>query len=602
MLTKMRENMALVMWILVIAFIGTIVFSWGMGGFKGKLKPGILANIDGKNITVEQFERIVQQAYENKMKDSTQQASDETIKEVREQAWNELVQNTLIDKEINRLGIPVTDREVAFAVRNSPPDFIQKSEYFQTDGKFDMSKYQSFLADPAAARDLVILEANYRQNMKSQKLIDRLLGTVRISKDEILQAYEDKNIKATVSYVFFDQNSVPKDSSDFPLDQVQEYYYKHVKDFKEPEKRNAEYVMFEVTPTEADTQAVEAQAEDLLVRIQAGEDFATLAKDNSEDQASAEKGGDLGFFGEGRMVKEFEEAAFAAKVGEVVGPVKSRFGYHIIKVTDRKIEDGKVQVRASHILLKFKAGNETIENARNNAYQFAQEAKKSNFHELAKLYGVTVQETDYFPAGDYIPRLGRLKALNEFIFNQPIGHTSETYYIRDAYYIFHIIGIRKETTKSLEEVKANINNILRDEQVSQELTQKAKEFRNQIQSPTDFERVAQQNSLKIDTVRTPFAFDDYIPGIGRQKVFNGTALELQQPGDISQPVPLSRGCYVIKLLTKTSFDSTDFKAQEQELSQQLLIQKRNTAYQDWLAQLKANASIKDHRYLYYRDY
>jgi hypothetical protein len=500
------------------------------------------------------------------------------------------------------LGIPVTDREVAFAVRNSPPEFIQKNEYFQTDGKFDMSKYQSFLSDPAAARDLVFLEENYRQSMKSQKLIDRLLGTVRVSKDEIIQAYQDKSLKVKVAYVFFDISSVPKDSSGFPQDRLQEYYFKHEKDFKEPEKRNAEYVVFAATPTEQDTEAVKAQAEDLIARINAGEDFATLATENSDDQASAKNGGDLGFFGQGRMVKEFEDAAFGAKVGEVVGPVESRFGYHIIKVTDRKIEDGKAQVKASHILLKFKAGNATVDNARNSANQFAQEAKKGDFHDLATVYGVTIQETDYFPRGDYIPKLGRMQALSDYIFNQPVGRTTDAYYIRDSYYVFHVIGARKETIKPLEEVKENINNILAGEQQSEEVLQKAKEFRSQIQNPNDFERLSEQFSLKVDTVETPFAFDDYIPGIGRQKAFNGAAVALHNLGDISQPVTLPRGCYVIKLLEKTPLDSTDFKAQEDNLTQQLLNQKRNQAYQAWMAQLKEHASIEDNRYLYYRDY
>lgn len=154
----------------------------------------------------------------------------------------------------------------------------------------------------------------------------------------------------------------------------------------------------------------------------------------------------------------------------------------------------------------------------------------------------------------------------------------------------------------MEEVKENINNILAGEQQSEEMLQKAKEFRSQIQNTNDFERLSQQLSLKIDTTKTPFAFDDYIPGIGRQKTFNGAAVALHNLGDISQPVTLPRGCYVMKLLERTPLDSTDFKAQEDNLSQQLLNQKRNQAYQAWMAQLKEHASIKDNRYLYYRDY
>jgi len=602
MLTKMRENMALVMWILVVAFVATIIFSWGMGGFKGNVKPGIIASIDGRDITMEYFENLIQNAYAAKQNETGEQLTEDQIKEIRQTVWDELIRNSLMDEEIRRLKIPVTDSEVAYAVRNSPPDFIRQHEAFQTDGKFDMSKYQQFLADPSAARDLMMIESSYRQSMKSQKLIDRIIGTVRISDDEVWEKYLNQNQKVKVSYVLFNLSAVPRDTLAFPDNELRDYYFSHVQDFNDPEKRDLEYVAFSTTPTREDTASTLDLANEIIDRAREGEDFATLAAEYSKDKANAEIGGDLGFFTRGRMVKEFEDAAFAARVGDLVGPVKTRFGYHIIKVTDRKTENGEEQVRASHILLTVEAGTETIESARKNAFQFAEEAKKGDFRELATVYGVEVSQTDFFPNTGYIPRLGKLQSLSDFAFQQPVGRTSEAYFVRDSYYVFRIAGAENERVKSFDEVKDDITNIMSEQQRLEALEKQARSFRDEIRQPDDFERIARQDSLELKDVTTPFTFDDYVPGIGRQKVFNGAALRLNAPGDISEPVKLTRGWSVIKLLEKTPIDSTNYMAKRDELRQQLIMQKRNEAYQAWLTELKDNANIKDYRYLYYRDY
>jgi peptidyl-prolyl cis-trans isomerase D len=602
MLTKMRENMALVMWILVIAFVGTIIFSWGMGGFRGKVKPGIIGSINGKDITMEYFENLVQNAYTQKLNETGEQPTEEEMKDLRRQVWDDLVRNTLMNDEIKRLRIPVTDREVAYAVRNSPPDFIRNLEAFQTDGKFDMSKYQQFLSDPSAARDLMMIENSYRESLKSQKLIDRIIETVRVSDDEIWESYLDKNQKVKVRYVLFNLGSVAGDTIQFSNQAMEDYYFNHPQDFKQPEERNLEYVTFSVQPTREDTQAAIDLANDIIGRLKEGEDFAKLAAEYSKDKSNAEKGGDLGWFGKGRMVKEFEDAAFNAKEGEIVGPIETRFGYHIIKVTGRRTEKGEEEVKASHILISIEPGNDTIENARRNASEFADEAKKMDFQELANTFNVKVSETGFFSNTGYIPRLGRLQSLSDFAFKQPIGRTSEVYYIRDTYYIFRIAGAKKERTKPFDEVKTDITRALNEQREFAILDSVAQGFRDSISTPNDFDRIAHKDSLEIKETTTPFAFDDYVPGVGKQTAFNGTALDLKEPGEISQPVKVNRGYAIIELLEKANVDSADFDVHKDEIEQQLLTQKRNEAYGAWLKQLQDKAKIQDLRYLYYHDF
>ncbi len=602
MLTKMRQNMAMVMWVLVIAFIGTIVFSWGMGGFQGKAKPGVVTSINGRDISIEYFENLVQQAYAQRIEESEEDPGPDIYKDIRQEVWDELVQQILMEDEFKRLGIPVTDQEVAFAVRNNPPEFIMSHENFQTDGQFDMSKYQDFLLNPAAARDLIMLEENYRANIKNQKLIDRVLGTVRVSENEIQRRFQDQNLRATVKYLQFDINDIPMDTTAFPEDEIADYYYAHIQDYKVEQARNAQFVSFSIQATYDDSLAVEDQARDIMERIQEGEDFAEMATIYSKDESNAQNGGELGFFGRNRMVKEFEEAAFAAEVGDLIGPVKTQFGFHIIKVTDRKTADGEEQIEASHILFKYEAGQETIENARSNALNFSEEAKERDFEELAAIYDLEVQETDYFTPSGYIPRIGRMQSLTDFIFNQPVGRTTEFYYVRDAYYIFRIADIRKESIQSMEEATENITNTLRNEDRFEALRLRTQAFHDRILTPEDFDRIAQEDSIEIKEVTSPFAWEDYIPGLGRLKEFNGAALALQEPGEVSEPVKTTRGYFIIQLLEKIEPDSAVFLSQRGELEQQILMEKRNAAYTGWLAQLQDNADIQDLRYLYYRDY
>ncbi len=114
--------------------------------------------------------------------------------------------------------------------------------------------------------------------------------------------------------------------SKFDDQEVREFYDKHSDEFKAGSEVRARHILVETG----------AEAEDILKRLKKGESFSELAKKLSKDKGSATKGGDLGFFGRGRMVPEFERVAFSLKPGEVSDPVKTRFGYHIIKVTDKK--------------------------------------------------------------------------------------------------------------------------------------------------------------------------------------------------------------------------------------------------------------------------
>ena len=338
-------------------------------------------------------------------------------------------------------------------------------------------------------------------------------------------------------------------------------------------------------------------AKDLLLRAKSGEDFAELAGTYSADN-SASQGGDLGFFKRGTMVKPFEEAAFSAKVGDIVGPVRTRYGLHIIKVTDRKRENGEEMVRASHILLKFEASPQTIEAARDSAGYLAALAKEEGWEKAVEAENAPAQSTPFFPEGSgFVPGIGVEREVSRFVFRNDVGSISDPIETEQGFVVVRIADRQKARTKSLEEVRAQIESLLKREKQKALAGDFARKIKKDIDNGESFEVIAKRDSLEHKTT-DPFTRNDFIPGIGRDPVFIGTAFALNT-GEISEPVEGMRGYYIIKLLEKTEFDEEDYKAKADLIRQDLERRKQQQAFAQWYENLKSRAEIKDYRNQYF---
>lgn len=601
MMQTMRQNMKLILWILVIAFIATIVFSWGMGGFRGRgPKQGIVASVNGEEISVDKLEDLIQRRYTYEQNQQKTDLSEAQISQIRSEVWDDLIRDLLVEQEVHKLGIRVSNQEIAFLIRNNPPDFIRQNEYFLTDGKFDMHKYQDFLRNPASARDLMMIEDSYRRTLPNQKLLNYILALATVTDQEAWQKYVDDNLKGKARYVLFATTDNKIDSSALTQKRIEDYYFTHREDYRVPEKRRILYVFFKEEPTREDSASVLELANELLDRLKKGEDFAELAKEYSEDR-SGENGGDLGFFGRGQMVPEFEEAAFSAKVGELVGPVQTKFGYHIIKVTDKKKEKGVEQIRASHILLKIKPSADTRDQVREIASGFADEIRQSDFAEAADIYNVQVDTTIFFERRNTIPGIGRLPAAVDFIFERPVGETSPVYSVRDGLVVFMIFEVQKEHIQTLGEMESRVIASLLQEDRLARARERCIEFRQSIEAPDQFISKAKEAGLTIAETEREFRFDDYVRDVGRDLAFTSAALALKE-GEVSPPVEGQRGYYLIQLIEKTGVDSSAFLEERANIRNQILNAKQNQFYSQWLEYARNHAKIKDYRYLYYRNY
>ena len=606
MLKTMRENTKIVLWFVIIGFVGMIVFAWGMdiSGLRSGKAHGVIGEVNGRKISPQEFQKAVQQAYAQAKQNSDQEPD---YRRLIQDTWESLVRNILLSQAIETQHITVTDKEVVYYLHTRPPDFLQQEQFkplFFTEDRFDPEKYRRFLNDPATfenetTRGLALYLENYaRSILPAQKLQERILGLARVTDAEVRQKYVEDYEKVQVRYIALPTNTIPDSSVEVSDGEIRAYYEGHKEDFYEEAKRRFVYVMFDKTPTAADSASVRAEAERLAQEARSGADFAELAKENSDDPGSAPKGGDLGYFGRGRMVPAFEEAAFALKVGQISDPVRSRFGWHIIKLEDRRRRDGKEEIRARHILLKIEPGDDTLQRARQRAEWLRDAAEEKGLVRAAEAENLTLRDTGFFAKGTFIPGIGGgIAALMDFAFRSDVG-ALRIYGNERAFYVLELAEKRKAGIRPLQEVEERVQRSVQNEKRKERARIRLQNVLDALSAGQSLEEAAAIDSLEVRESST-FSRNGYVSGVGSRNAFIGAAFQLQTPGQISDIVTTDRGAYILQLIERTPIDEAAFEQEKETLKQQLLQQEQNRLYASWFADLQDRAEIVDNRYLFY---
>jgi len=344
-----------------------------------------------------------------------------------------------------------------------------------------------------------------------------------------------------------------------------------------------------------DSVKVIQKAKELAREARNGADFAELASQNSQDYGAAKSGGDLGWGSKGTWVKPFEEAAFRAKIGEIVGPIRTPFGWHIIKVTGRD----KREVKVADLVEKIKASNKTIDDAFGTAQDFTSLSKDEGFEKSAELSHYEVLETPSFQKGSYVPGIGMNDAVVSFAFSKSLGSISDPISISNAVAVFKISDVRDDGVRPFDDVKATIRfPVLREKKLAK-IKGEVDRFYSTLTPASDL--IAAGSTLQdVTAMRTgPFTPTGTVNGVGRDPMFVGEALSLKQD-ELSKPFQGVRGYYIIKLLTKTPMDTARFTAEHNTLRDQILQEKKSRLLSDWMTALRAKADIVDDREKYYR--
>ena len=335
------------------------------------------------------------------------------------------------------------------------------------------------------------------------------------------------------------------------------------------------------------------KAKEVYAAAKRGENFADLARKHSTD-GSAANGGDLGWFGKGRMVKPFEEAAFKTKADQIVGPVRTQFGYHIIKVTAR---DNR-EVKFTDIHISVQISSQTKNDIEQRAQDFDYLAKQGDFLKEAAESKYNVSETPVFQKNASIPGVGLNSTLNKFAFSNKLGTVSDVITLQNGYGVYMISEVKEAGIRSFEELKANIDALVKREKKVEKTKALATELRQGAKPGDNLQSIAAKRA-GLSVIHFPsFTMASGLPGIGRDLgLFGG--LSSLAVGEISKPIEGSQGIFLIQFTSKTPFDSTSFGAQRIALHGQLLQEKRNKFLSDWTDHLKKSADIVDNRDLFY---
>ncbi len=346
-----------------------------------------------------------------------------TVAKLRRDVLEQLIENQVIVDEALKLGIVVTPQEVNQAVQreiDAVRDRLGGEEAFQEALKEERTTEAE-------------LRQRYAPDIKEQMLISRTVSREVQSKTSVTDAELKK---------FFEAN---RDSIG-----------------RQPEQLDMAHIMFAYEPDSANVRRARARADSLRKAILAGAPFEDVARQSSDDP-SGQRGGDLGTFGRGDMVPEFEEVAFRIKPGELSQPVRTRFGFHIIKVEERtaKTDSTEETVHARHVMVGLRPSPGDEERARKRAMVVRDSLLKgADFATMAKRYSQDTATKDSGGALGKISAGGLPPNLREVLTGLSIGEVSVPVKRDTGYHLFKLLGREPEKDYDFEEIKEQLRQMV----------------------------------------------------------------------------------------------------------------------------------------------
>lgn len=608
LMTAMREKMHVVLWALLALFLLSMTLGGLVGGANivdqifGNVNPQTtIAQINGENISPDRFNNMVNQQLQNS-RASGQEINDLLLQRARNSAWDNLIRDVLVSQVVEELGITSSDNEVIYHLENNPPPFLTQNPTFQTNGIFDNKKYLEALANPQGNEWAPIesfMRDTYIPNYKLQKMIDE---SIIITDEDIREEFIKRNVKFTLTGAHITSATVSKEDSKATDEEIKSYYEQNKSEFSHDGLRSISYVKWEKKPSSQDSIEASTLAKELYLKAKNGEDFAALANEHSMDSGNQNtKGGDLGWFKKGRMVKEFDEAAFKAKKGQIIGPIKSNFGFHVIHVRDiRKNEDGDKEVLASHILTQAEISPSTLSSMKRDVNLFSYDAQDYGFHETVDENKLNFESYNRFNESMYsIPGIGGLRTAIRFAFNGKLGQTSDIMENERYFIVCRIDSITNPGFKTLSEVKSQIATKLDREKIKASTLLEANDLLIKLTTKGSDLKYLIENEKELDGFKNESkTLLQGFTSIGRSFFVNGALLNAKK-GDILGPLETNRGQAIIELIEVEKFDSTKFETQKAQLRDLIFSRKQGQLFQAWIDGLKEEAEIIDNRKYYF---
>jgi peptidyl-prolyl cis-trans isomerase D len=598
MMRTMRASAKWIMGVVAFLFVGWMIYGYGMDiTGRGSARQNVIARVNGHPIDAQTFYQAVRNEQEQlRVEHQPAPSTLEEQQQLENQVLDQLVQNMILQQELRRRGISVTAEEIRNAAQTSPPPEVMDLPEFQTDGKFDMQKYQRFISSSADPNFLLALEARYRDELPRVKLLEQLTTGIYVPDPELWRQYRDVHDSITVAALALTPQTVAADSAAAvtPAD-VERYYQDHRKDFERPAAAYLSFVAVSRRPDAADSAAALARADSVRQEIINGADFADVAKRESADSTSRVKGGDLGVVPLGAMIPAFEKAALALRPGQISQPVLTQYGYHIIKLESRTDST----IHPWHILIPIEPYGShlaQVEAQADTLYLFAAEQDNpAALDNVAQRLGVPVAQAPRLFEGDRL-QLGRYLIGDAGVWafgGAQAGQTSPVIETEWAYYVFRLDSLQPAGIAPLSEVRAEVTRLAQAARSQDAIKIEAAEVADRIKAGASLEQVAAQRHL---TVRTLGPFTRYSPPPALQGVPGvvGAAFGLRV-GETGGPYPTDYATWFLRPVKKTVADSVGFAAQLDSLRATAQRQARQEEVQLVFASLRQAADVQDLR-------
>lgn len=596
MFDAMRRNTKLIMWITTAAFVLLIFLAWGaeyqgFGGSKGR-QAGVIGRVNSDPIHGMVYQDRINQARANVAQQG--QSIDEAMEvQIRDQAWNQLIQEILVDQQIRARGIKVSDKEIIEAIRTQPLPQIMQLPEFQTDGRFDYSKYAAALSDPN--RDWVQLESYYRMDLPKQKLQQLVVSSVKVSDADIRRQFEADNLKAKVAFVHVPATRFQVDQAGLEETAIAAYYDSHKDDYRLDRQAWIRSVRIEKKPTAADSMAARETIEQAAKEARDGEAWDLLVSAYSEAPMQL-RGGAQGTYMTRTQFSApaVRDAAFSLPVGQVSGIITESNGFHLIKVEDRRMNNEQEEVKISDIFIPIVLSGDTLVEYRDKAYTImtASNEAGNDLNAGAGREGLTPTETGPFGRKSFVPRVGQIAGFMDWVFNSPQGKIS-IMEAPDAWYVVQVSRLREAGVIPLEEIKDRV----RSDYANSLQVEQAKAHAERILAMargTSLEAAARGDSLATFDTTDEFSRRGFARGLGNDpavlaRVFNGDT------GLVPGVITTKRGAYLLDILSRSAPDESQFATQKDGIRRQIFQRRRGEVVNRWIEELRAQAKIEDYR-------
>ncbi len=683
-MNRMRENTAVVLYILVFAFGGLWVLQ-DSGAFEavGFGMGRDIARVNGEAISMQDFQGAVSQRTQLYQQQGIE-ITPALQARIEDEVFDALVENRLREAEMDRLGVGVSDAEVREAIVGENPDPIIRQLFGDGQGGVDRVRLNDFIAnpDPAAQEQLIQLEELVRQNRRQAKLDALIAATARVSEAEVEAEWVRRNRRASAEYVALRYADVPDAEVEVAERDLRAFYDENREDFERPASYTVQYVTFPKVPSEEDSVRVrtalervepefaaaeepgafvqtnaygsgevetvtpadlhpelasavfadltpgrvagpvlageegtlvrivgaepaarpavrarhilfpstdEALAREVKTRIEDGDfSFEAAAALYSQDESNKHDGGDLGWFGPGRMVAAFETAALSAPVGQVVGPVETQFGWHLLRVDEKSTQQAEI-VRLSVPLQS--TYDRLLEQAED--LQYYADAEGTGFAEEAQRRGLNVQSAVVLDDEPLVPGLQLGRDAVRWMRTARPGAISEPFDAGASFVVFELTETTPEGYTPFEEVRSQLEPRVR---LEKKRAVQASRMRDALaQAGGDLTALASALGQSVQPLENLAMNAPAIPGLGREPRVVGTVFGLDT-GAVSGPIEGESAVFVVRPTGFQGGDLAQFTdAERQQIRQQLLQRKRAQVQRAWIEGLREEAKIEDFR-------